>query len=100
LSCSDDEEPPAYAAAAPSISPVAIDEPDEPAVAVRTTRSTVRKVPQSQTRNPKRTKKTKEAEVFLEAHVSAVSSDDVSDSFFPSFLFILPFSNIFFSFRL
>jgi hypothetical protein len=81
-------------------SPAAIDEPDEPAIAVRTTRSTVRKVPQSQTRNPKRTKKTKEAEVSLEAHVPAVSSDDVSDSFFPSFLFILPFSDIFFSFRL
>jgi hypothetical protein len=81
-------------------SPAAIDEPDEPTIAVRTTRSTVRKVPQSQTRNLKRTKKTKEAEVSLDAHVPAVSSDDVSDSFFPSFLFILPFSDIFFSFRL
>jgi hypothetical protein len=98
LSCSDDEEPPAYAAAAPSISPVAIDEPDEPAVAVRTTRSTVRKVPQSQTRNPKRTKKTKEAEVSLEAHVSAVSSDDVSDSF--SLLFFLYSHSLIYSFPL
>jgi hypothetical protein len=79
---------------------VAIDEPDEPVVAVRTTRSTVKKVPQSQARNPKRTKKTKEAEVSLEAHASTVSSDDVSDSFFLSFLFILPFSDTFFSFRL
>jgi hypothetical protein len=84
LSCSDDEEPPAYATAAPSISPAAIEEPDEPAVAVRTTRFTVRKVPQ--TRALKRAKKAKEAEVSLEAHASAVSSDDVSDSFVPSFL--------------
>jgi hypothetical protein len=67
--------------AAPSSAPVAIEEPDEPAIAVRTTRSTVRKVPQSQTRNTKRAKKTKEAEVSLEAHASAISSDDVSDSF-------------------
>jgi hypothetical protein len=79
---------------------VAVDEPDEPAVAVRTTRSTVRKVPQSQTRNLKRAKKTKEAEVSLEAHASAVSPDDVSDSFLLSFLFMLPFSDIFLSFRL
>jgi hypothetical protein len=43
-------------------------------------------VPQSQTRNLKRAKKTKEAEVSLEAHASAVSSDDVSDSFLLSFL--------------
>jgi len=96
LSCSDDEEPPAYATAAPSISPAAIDEPDEPAVAVRTTRSTVRKVPQSQTRNPKRAKKTKEAEVSLEAHVSAVSLDDVSDSF--SLLFFLYSYSLIYSF--
>jgi hypothetical protein len=67
---------------------------------VRTTRSTVKKVSQSQARNLKRAKKTKEAKVSLEAHVSMVSSDDVSDSCFPSFLFILPFSDIFFSFRL
>jgi hypothetical protein len=57
-------------------------------------------VPQSQTRNTKRAKKTKEAEVSLEAHASAVSSDDVSDSF--SLLFFLySFSfDIFFSFSL
>jgi hypothetical protein len=125
LSCSDDEEPPACATAAPSISPAAIDEPAKPAVAVRTTRSTVKKVSQSQSRNLKRAKKTKEAEVSLEAHVSTVSSDDVSDSCFPSlaevsleahvstvssddvsdscfpsFLFRLPFSEVLFSFRL
>jgi hypothetical protein len=57
-------------------------------------------VPQSQTRYPKRTKKAKEAEVSLEAHGSVVSSDDVSDSFSPSFLFSFPFADIFFSFSL
>jgi hypothetical protein len=100
VSCSDDEEPPACATAAPSISPAAVEEPDEPAVAVRSTRSTVRKVLQSQTRNTKRVKKTKEAEVSLEAHASAVSSDDVSDSF--SLLFFLYSSSfdIFFPFSL
>jgi hypothetical protein len=100
LSCSDDEEPPAHTTVAPSPSPAAIEEPDEPAVAVRTTRSTVRKVPQSQTRNPKRIKKTKEVEVSLEAHISAVSSDEVRDYFIPSFLCILSFSDILFAFRL
>jgi hypothetical protein len=53
-------------------------------------------VPQSQTRNPKRAKKTKEAEVSLEAHVSAVSSDDVSDSF--SLLFFLYSHSLIYSF--
>jgi hypothetical protein len=80
LSCSDDEEPPAYATTAPSASPAAIDEPAEPAVAVRTTRSTVRKVPQTQARNAKRAKKAKETDVSLEAHASTVSSDEVSNS--------------------
>jgi hypothetical protein len=53
-------------------------------------------VPQSQTRNPKRTKKTKEVKVSLEAHVSAVSSDDVSDSF--SLLSFLYFHSLIYSF--
>jgi hypothetical protein len=65
---------------------VAVDEPVEPDVAPRTTRASVKKVSQAQARNLKRAKKTNEAEVSLEAHVSTVSSDDVSDSFFPSFL--------------
>ena len=77
LSCSDDEEPPAYATAA---SPAASDEPAEPDVAPRITRASVKKVSQTQARNLKRAKKTKEAEVSLEAHVSTVSSDDVSNS--------------------
>jgi hypothetical protein len=79
LSCSDDEEPPTYAMAA---SPAAPDEPAKPDVAPRTTRSSVKKVSQAQARNLKRAKKAKETDVSLEAHVSMVSSDDVSDSFF------------------
>jgi hypothetical protein len=86
FSCSDDEEPPICATAIPPPSPVAVDEPVEPDVAPRTTRASVKKVSQAQARNQKRAKKTKEAKVSLEAHVSTVSSDDVSDSFFPSFL--------------
>jgi hypothetical protein len=81
LSCSDDEEPPAHATTAPSTSPAATDEPAEPAVAMRTTRSTVKKVSQSQARNTKRPKKAKETDVSLEAHASTVSSDEVSNSF-------------------
>jgi hypothetical protein len=90
LSCSDDEEPPAYATAAPSTSPVATDEPAEPAVVVRTTRSSIKKVSQTQARNLKHAKKAKEADVSLEAHVSTVSSDDVGDSSLPAFLLYTP----------
>jgi hypothetical protein len=79
--CSDDEEPPTCATAVPPPSAVAVDEPVEPDVAPRTTRASVKKVSQAQARNLKRAKKTKEAEVSLEAHVFSVSSDDVSDSF-------------------
>jgi hypothetical protein len=79
LSCSDDEEPQAYATTAPSPSPAATDEPAEPAAVVRTTRSTVKKVSQTQARNAKRAKKVKETDVSLEAHTSTVSSDDVSN---------------------
>jgi hypothetical protein len=88
FSCSDDEEPPTCATAVPPPSPVAVDEPIEPDVALRTTRASVKKVSQTQARNLKRVKKTKEAEVSLEAHVSTVSSDDVSNSFFPFFPFM------------
>jgi hypothetical protein len=84
FSRSDDEEPPAYATAAPPPSPTAIDEPVEPDVAPRATRSGVKKVPQ--TRYPKRSKKAKEAEVSLKAHASTVSSDDLSNSSLLSFL--------------
>jgi hypothetical protein len=75
-SCRDDEEPPTYATAAPPTSPAAADEPVEPDIAPRATRTSVKKVPQA--RNPKRLKKAKETDVSLEAHASTVSPDDVS----------------------
>jgi hypothetical protein len=83
LSRSDDEEPPAYATAA---SPVAPAEPAEPDVAPRITRASVKKASQTRARNLKRAKKAEEADVSLEAHVSAVSSNDVSVSSLPAFL--------------
>jgi hypothetical protein len=88
LSCSDNEEPPAYATAA---SPVAPDEPAEPDVAPRITRASVKKVSQTRARNLKCAKKAKEANVSLEAHVSTVSSNDVSVSSLPAFLSYTPF---------
>jgi hypothetical protein len=75
--CSDDEEPPTYATAAPPTSPAATDEPPEPDVASRATRSSVKRVPQA--RYPKRSKKDKEPEVSLEAHESSASPHDVSN---------------------
>jgi hypothetical protein len=88
-SCSDDEETPAHAMTAPSTSPAATDEPAEPAATVRATRSTVKKVSQTQARNTKRVKKAKGTDVSLEAHASTVPSDDVSDSFY-----LLPFHTL------
>jgi hypothetical protein len=90
LSCSDDEEPPTYATAAPPTSPAATDEPAKPDVAPRTTRSSVKKVPQAQARNLKRAKKAKETDVSLEAHASTVSSDDVSNSSLLAFFSYTP----------
>jgi hypothetical protein len=87
LLCSDDEELTAYAAAASSAAP---DEPAEPDIALRITRASVKKVSQTQARNLKRAKKAKEIDVFLEPHVSLVSSDDVSDSSLPAFLLHTP----------
>jgi hypothetical protein len=80
-SCSDDEEPQRDATAAPSTQAMTPDEPSaqevEPVVqAPRTTRASVKKIPV--TRSTKRSKKSKETDVALEAHGSAVSSDDVS----------------------
>jgi hypothetical protein len=80
-SCSDDEEPQRDAAAAPSTQAIIPDEPSaqvvEPAVqAPRTTRASVKKIPV--TRSTKWSKKSKEADVSLEAHKSVVSPDDVS----------------------
>jgi hypothetical protein len=49
----------------------------EPAVqALRTTRSSIKKIPV--TRSTKRSKKSQETDIALEAHGSATSSDDVS----------------------
>jgi hypothetical protein len=80
-SCSDDEEPQKDAAAAPSTRAATPDEPSaqevEPAVQVlRTTRASVKKI--AATRSAKRSKKSKETDVALEAHGSAASSNDVS----------------------
>jgi hypothetical protein len=77
-----------YATAAPPTSPAATDEPIEPDVAPRATRSSVKKVPQA--RYPKCSKKAKEADVSLEAHASTVSSDDVSNSSLLAFLSYTP----------
>jgi hypothetical protein len=68
---------------------VATDEPAEPYLAPRATRSSVKKVPQAQTRNLKHSKKAKETDVSLEAHASTVSSDDVSNSSFLAFFYTL-----------
>jgi hypothetical protein len=87
LSYSDDEEPPAYAETA---SPVAPDEPAELDVAPRITRASVKKISQTKARNLKRAKKAKEPDVSLEAHVSTVSSNDVSVSSFSAFLSDIP----------
>jgi hypothetical protein len=50
----------------------------------------VKKVSQSQARNAKHAKKAKETDVSLEAHASAVSSDEVIDSLFYFFPFYTP----------
>jgi hypothetical protein len=69
---------------------VAPDEPAELDVAPRITRASVKKISQTKARNLKRAKKAKEANVSLEAHVSTVSSNDVSVSSFPAFLSDIP----------
>jgi hypothetical protein len=66
-------------------SPTATDETAEPTVAPRATRSSVKKVSQTQAKNLKRAKKTKAPNVSLEAHASAVSLNDVSNSFLHAF---------------
>jgi hypothetical protein len=72
-SCRDDEEPPKDATAAPSTA----DDPTEQEVAPRVTRASVKKIPM--TRNLKRSKKSKETDVSLEAHASTISPGDVSN---------------------
>jgi hypothetical protein len=60
----------------PSTSPVIVDEPSAQETAPRVTRASVKKIPV--TRSLKRSKKSQEMDVALEAHGSAASSDDVS----------------------
>jgi hypothetical protein len=81
-SCSDDEEPKRDAASAASTQDATIDEPPtqetEPAVqAPRVTRASTKKITVS--RSTKRSKKSQEADVSLEAHEPTGSPDDVSD---------------------
>jgi hypothetical protein len=80
--CSDDEGPKRDAATAPSVEDTTADEPPmqeaEPAVkSPKAPRTSVKKVPVTQ--STKRSKKSKEANVSLEAHKSADSPDDVSN---------------------
>jgi hypothetical protein len=76
-SCRDDEEPPKDATAAPSTSPATAVELAEQEVTPRVTRASVKKIPV--TRNLKRSKKSKETDVSLEAHASTISLSDVSN---------------------
>jgi hypothetical protein len=62
------------------MSHVTTDEPAEPVIALRVTRASVKKIPE--TRSNKRSKKAKEPDVSLEAHASTVSPNDVSNFFF------------------
>jgi hypothetical protein len=93
--CNDDKEPQPDATAAPSSQAII---PDKPSVqetelsaeALRVTRSSIKKITMS--RITKQAKKSKEANVSLEAHEPTSSSDDVSDhtmNFFPFALRIL-----------
>jgi hypothetical protein len=80
--CSDDEDPKRDAATAPSAEDITADEPlvqeAEPAVkSSKALRASIKKV--SVTWSAKWSKKSKEADVSLEAHESADSPDDVSN---------------------
>jgi hypothetical protein len=79
--CSDDEGPKREAATAPSVEDITTDEPPvqeaEPAVkSLKAPRASIKKV--LMTWSTKRLKKSKEADVSLEAHESTDSPDDVS----------------------
>jgi hypothetical protein len=81
--CSDDEDPKRDAATAPSAEDTTADEPPMPEVepvmkSPKASRVPIKKVPVS--RSIKRSKKSKEADVSLEAPESAGSPDDVSNS--------------------
>jgi hypothetical protein len=102
-SCSDDEEPKKDAAAAPSTQHVIADDPSvqetEPTVQEpRATRASTKKITMS--RSTKRSKKSQEAEVSLEAHEPTGSPDNVSGCtilFFPLpsvYLYVLLLSGV------
>jgi hypothetical protein len=79
--CSDDEDLKREAATAPSVEHITTDEPhvQEAELAVKSPkapRASIKKVPV--TRSTKRLKKSKEADVSLEAHESMDSPDDLS----------------------
>jgi hypothetical protein len=81
FSCSDDEEPQRDAAIAPSTQAATPDDPSvqEVELAVQaptTTKASIKNI--SVTQSTKRSKKSKAADVSLEAHESMVSPDDVS----------------------
>jgi hypothetical protein len=72
---------------------MATEEPIEPYVAPRTTRSSVKKIPQAQDQGLKRAKKAKGTDVSLEPHASTVSSNDVRNSSFLALYSYIPFSD-------
>jgi hypothetical protein len=78
--CSDDEDPKRDATTAPSAEDITADEPPmpeaEPAVkSPEASRAPIKKIPVS--RSTKQSKKSKKADVSLEAHESADSPDNV-----------------------
>jgi hypothetical protein len=90
-SCSDDEEPKRDASAAPSAQGVTTDEPPvqetEPTVqAPRATRASTKKIAAS--RSTKRSKKSQDVEVSLEAHEPKGSPDNVSG--YTVFIYLAP----------
>jgi hypothetical protein len=96
---SDDEDPKRDAATAPSAKNITTGETPvqeaEPAVkSLKAPRASIKKVPVA--RSIKRSKKSKEADVYLEDHDSMNSPDDVSDC--PSLYFLRdPYTHVFFS---
>jgi hypothetical protein len=89
LACSDDDELDIFAA--PSRQAVIPDKPSAPETELSmeaswVTRSSIKKVPVSQ--SAKKSKKSKEANVSLEAHEPSSSSDNVSGHILEDFSFL------------
>jgi hypothetical protein len=92
LVCNDDEDPQPDVMDAPSPQAAVPDKPsmqetELSAEAPRVTRSSIKKVAVS--RSTKRQKKSKEADISLEAHKPTSSLDDVSDRTLKIFPFVL-----------